>query len=753
MKKTFTLLSFVCLSTLLLLTLSAGKTQAQCNAQWTNYYTNSPDSQYFFPNDTSALAWLWVFGDGDSSTAQFPIHVFDSTGSYTVCLTAYTASDTCTWCDSVSVYCYAYWTNSSIAGNPDSVHFTTWAASALNHLWVFGDGDSSTTASPSHIFPGVGTYTVCHYLYYNFDTCSWCDTVTVVPFNCNANWSNFSVGNPDSVHFAYTASGPLAQLWVFGDGDSSTAQSPWHVFPGPGTYTTCLTLYYSNDTCTHCDTISILCNANWNNYSLSGNPDSVRFIPAATGALSQLWVFGDGDSSTSVSPWHEYPGPGTYTVCHYMYYAFDTCSSCDTITVMPFICNAQWYNYHLSNPDSVHFYFNDTSAIAQLWVFGDGDSSTVQLPWHVFPGPGTYTTCLTLYFANDTCTHCDTVIVPAPVVCNAQFSHGQVYGYPNNIHFNPAMNNALSYHWSFGDNSYSTYPYPNHAYLSPGVYNACLTVYTNTDTCTWCDSIAIDSFYCNTHFGYYGWGNPDSLHFYPTGNYALNYLWDFGDSYTSTLQNPWHQFPEPGTFNVCLTSYFPNDTCYWCDSVTIDTSTFCDPEFTYYFTSNTDSFHFVPNWIGGDYYVWEFDGGDTTSQLDPWYVFNDTLDHIVCLTVYWNWGSCQWCDTLYGDSSIMFFSQLAENPMLDPFSFYPISTNVEVEKGESAALFIYPNPSGGAFNIYAGNREMKIEIYNSFGALVHQQTISAGNRTVHLDTAPGIYYLRAEDTIQKIVVY
>jgi PKD repeat protein len=753
MKKTFTLLSFVYFFTLLLISLSPRETQAQCNAQWSNYYTSSPDSVHFYYGDSSAIAQLWVFGDGDSSTAQYPWHVFPGPGTYTTCLTLYTATDTCTRCDTVSVFCYAYWTNSSIGGNPDSVHFTPYVPAATNQLWVFGDGDSSTASSPWHVFPGPGTYTVCHYDYYSFDTCSYCDTVTIVPFTCNANWSHYSIGNPDSVHFYYGATGALGQLWVFGDGDSSTAQYPWHVFPGSGTYTTCLTLYYSNDTCTHCDTVSILCNPNWSNYSISGNPDSVHFIPAATGSLSQLWVFGDGDSATVSSPWHLYPGPGTYTVCHYLYYSFDTCSSCDTITIAPFICNAQWNYYSIGNPDSVHFYPIDTSAIAQLWVFGDGDSSTVEFPWHAFPGPGTYTTCLTLFFANDTCTHCDTIIIPAPAVCNAQFAHAALGGYPSTIHFNPAMNNALSYHWSFGDNTYSTYQWPNHPYLSPGTYNACLTVYTSTDTCTWCDSIVIDSFYCNTHFAYYGWGNPDSLHFYPTGNYATSYLWDFGDSQSSTLQFPWHQFSGPGTYNVCLTSYFPNDTCYWCDSVTIDTTIFCDASFTYYYTSNPDSIHFIPNFIGGDYYVWEFDGGDTVSTLDPWYLFTDTGQHVVCLWVYWNFQSCQWCDTLNIGSSSMYFSELAENPALDEFTFYPVSTNVEVEKGESPALVIYPNPSGGAFNIYAGNREMKIEIYSSLGALVHQQTITAGNRTVHLDTAPGIYYLRAEGTIQKIVVY
>ena len=46
------------------------------NASFTDLSSNSPN------------AWLWDFGDGNTSTSQNPNHSYASTGSYTVCLTS-----------------------------------------------------------------------------------------------------------------------------------------------------------------------------------------------------------------------------------------------------------------------------------------------------------------------------------------------------------------------------------------------------------------------------------------------------------------------------------------------------------------------------------------------------------------------------------------------------------------------------------------------------------------------------------------
>lgn len=62
---------------------------------------------YDFSSGTSALSYLWDFGDGTTSTLAVPSHTYSPPGAYVVCLTvsANTGTTTCTdtYCDSSSV--------------------------------------------------------------------------------------------------------------------------------------------------------------------------------------------------------------------------------------------------------------------------------------------------------------------------------------------------------------------------------------------------------------------------------------------------------------------------------------------------------------------------------------------------------------------------------------------------------------------------------------------------------------------------
>ncbi len=85
-----------------------------------------------------------------------------------------------------------------------------------------------------------------------------------------------------------------------------------------------------------------------------------------------------------------------------------------------------------------------------------------------------------------------------------------------------------------------------------------------------CDSANINGCsYCRAHFTIY----PDSLnagvyygfnHSY--GSNLTSYLWEFGDSTTSTQQYPSHTYAQPGQYYVCLTVSGPDCTNIYCDS-------------------------------------------------------------------------------------------------------------------------------------------------------------------------------------------
>jgi PKD repeat protein len=130
------------------------------------------------------LAYLWTFGDGDSSMDVAPTHTYGTSGTYVVCLEA---TDTCgvtvSVCDTVTVTaCTAPVAAFAIADTNDlAITFTNQSTgSGLSYSWTFGDGNTSTDAAPVHTYDTTGTYTVCLEV---TDSCgttiSFCDDITL----------------------------------------------------------------------------------------------------------------------------------------------------------------------------------------------------------------------------------------------------------------------------------------------------------------------------------------------------------------------------------------------------------------------------------------------------------------------------------------------------------------------------------------------------------------------------------------------
>ncbi|MFA5781556.1 MAG: PKD domain-containing protein [Bacteroidales bacterium] len=120
--------------------------------------------------------------------------------------------------------------------------------------------------------------------------------------------------------------------------------------------------------------------------------------------------------------------------------------------------------------------------------------------------------------------------------------------------------NITSWVWGFGDGTGDTSQNPVHCYNNFGTYTVCLTVFDTMNNCSnqFCNNIYIDSaFYINADFSFSldPIANiPNAFIFYDNSNGNItSWLWDFGDGTTSTLQNPYHLFPDSGIYNVCLT--------------------------------------------------------------------------------------------------------------------------------------------------------------------------------------------------------
>jgi PKD repeat protein len=113
-------------------------------------------------------SWTWDFGDGDSSTAQNPEHIYAEPGLYDVTLTVSNlfGSDTRTETAYIEVTGpaapVAYFDASPRSGLvPLTVEFEDGSAGGPTAwAWDFGDGGTSTAQNPSHEYTTIGTYTV-----------------------------------------------------------------------------------------------------------------------------------------------------------------------------------------------------------------------------------------------------------------------------------------------------------------------------------------------------------------------------------------------------------------------------------------------------------------------------------------------------------------------------------------------------------------------------------------------------------------
>jgi len=139
-----------------------------CNVKFANFGT-CPDQLTitFIDSSGCATSWEWDFGDGNTNTVQNPIHTYAAPGTYNVQLIAINSAYACfdTIVKQIVVNTQPTY-DFSIAGFclGNSTQFTDQSdntvVTIVNWLWDFGDGNTSTTQNPSHLYADTGTYTV-----------------------------------------------------------------------------------------------------------------------------------------------------------------------------------------------------------------------------------------------------------------------------------------------------------------------------------------------------------------------------------------------------------------------------------------------------------------------------------------------------------------------------------------------------------------------------------------------------------------
>lgn len=238
----------------------------------------------------------------------------------------------------------------------------------------------------------------------------------------------------------------------------------------------------------------------------------VRFFPSPLDSSRIYhWDFGDGNTSSLVSPEHFYIDSGAYTVCltitttqgctstfcdvAYASSVVDTCNNNNAFSQFSYQYSGAGFDVDFATAPAT-----PPGTVSYFWDFGDGGSSNNPNPSHQFPiitnttFPLDYEVCLTSLVNNNgsLCFErvCQTVSVPGSVnnSCDAEWSASRT---PNGAYSFSSLHGAnnASYTWDFGDGSSSSSPFPSHVYSQSGYYNVCLTLSQNGCVDTYCDSL------------------------------------------------------------------------------------------------------------------------------------------------------------------------------------------------------------------------------------------------------------------------
>ncbi len=439
---------------------------------------------------------------------------------YTVILTAPTSPP-------VADYQTAYYTI-PVGANINLTDLSSNGPTSWNWQISGGTPSTNTAQNPAISFPAIGTYPVKLVACNSFG----CDSITKIftvlqPYNmCTNSSSNLSAG------MLYDSGGPIfdyssnenCTFLISPTGCTDSIKLDFNyisleygydfirVFDGPSISSPLLTAvsgFYNNFSVKGTSGEMLVelnsdayieypgFEAIWTAYGAQNIPtssftysgtqapgSSIQFTSTSTGVIDNyLWFFGDGNSSTAISPQHQYAMAGNYTVMLIV----DNCAGKDTSTQVISISST-------SNSFTLTSYPCDTAAeftavytsppyTGLMWFFGDGTSvtGTNSIVYHTYPQSGTYdVTMIALNsVANDTVKQTITVGVPDGEI---QYTGNTLVNSPLNFSVS-SSSNLTSYDWSFGDGSTIQQASPSHTYVTDGTYIVSVEI-TDQRQCT-----------------------------------------------------------------------------------------------------------------------------------------------------------------------------------------------------------------------------------------------------------------------------
>ena len=589
----------------------------------------------------------WDFGDGSTSNLFNPSHEYVNTGTYNVVLTVYNNLTECTHSIQKEIQVtkpianFDYLVNSnngyedSTSCIPKRVYLKN-----LSQDWdffqVFWSDGGVEDSRLDHVFMDTGLFDVTMII---TDVHKCKDTFTINNmFHMYDLNTDFKISNNygcDSlfVNLQSSSDYPLSSvIWDFGNGSYSSSINPTALYTQEGTYDI---LLYSESYFGCRDTTS------YHNYieyikpksNFQSNDDSICigeeiiFQNLSEGLeLSYIWDFGDGNTSYLKNPIYSYNSNGIYDITLQV---IDTLGCSNKYTYSNYINvlnpTSDFSIQSISSncvPALANFTNNSSlDAVYFDWNFGDGTTSNIKNPSHLFSNNGVYSITLVsknMFGCSDTSLKINYVdvsssnpegsfTVSSNIVCNEE-----------ELIFTSNILNTDSILWYFGNGVYSSDSIVSYSYFQPGEYIPMLVLkndYGCQSIITYNDTIKVYEIVVDA-------GNSiqickgEMFELHANGN-ATNYIWHPPDSVLSPTNNSTYIIPSTSmTYYV----YNSNDHCISSDSVFVEVlddipeafftvENFCE--------NDTTLFTGTSNLINSNiYYSWSFgQSGENVGEI------------------------------------------------------------------------------------------------------------------------------------------
>ncbi len=266
--------------------------------------------QFFWNNQSSNPSMT----DYPDTTTVYSAYVTDANGCTSDVLTT-----TVNVAPSINVNLIAN-TDHVCPGDPVMLNPVIWGGVGPPYIIYNQDGDVVTP--PIYIYPAQSGY----YTVRVEDACGTFDTsgvqISVWTLPTPSVLADTLQGcEPLTVHFIEESpDSGQTYVWDFGDHSNlSLAKNPVHTYTTSGTFDVLLTVtsvHGCKSTVPYPDFITVWPKPNaayiWSPEVVTEIEPLINFTNMSTGAISYVWMFGDGDSSSIVNPEHRYPGKGVY---------------------------------------------------------------------------------------------------------------------------------------------------------------------------------------------------------------------------------------------------------------------------------------------------------------------------------------------------------------------------------------------------------------------------------------------------------